>query len=86
METIIGTGGPVGGPNGEQPPADLIKDSDTARFAQDVIEAWMTSWSKRAVSLSLIKSACGCSPFGPPTGPPVPMMVSIDRVRPWLSR
>ena len=43
METIIGTGGPAGGPNGEQPPADLIKDSDTARFDQDVIEASMTA-------------------------------------------
>ncbi len=42
METIIGSGGPGGGPGGEQPPADLIKDSDTARFAQDVIEASMT--------------------------------------------
>ncbi len=42
METIIGTGGPGGGPNGGQPPAELIKDSDTARFAQDVIEASMT--------------------------------------------
>ena len=51
METIIGTGGPGGGPGdgpgggpGDgQPPADLIKDSDTARFTQDVIEASMTT-------------------------------------------
>ena len=43
METIIGSGGPSGGPGGEQPPADLIKDSDTARFTQDVIEASMTA-------------------------------------------
>ena len=39
METIIGTNGA----SGEQPPADLIKDSDTARFAQDVIEASMNA-------------------------------------------
>jgi putative thioredoxin len=39
METIIGTNDSGGG----QPPADLIKDSDTARFAQDVIEASMTA-------------------------------------------
>jgi putative thioredoxin len=39
METIIGTNGSDGG----QPPAELIKDSDTARFAQDVIEASMTA-------------------------------------------
>ncbi len=39
METIIGSNGPGGG----QPPPDLIKDSDTARFAQDVIEASMTT-------------------------------------------
>jgi putative thioredoxin len=38
METIIGSNGSGDG----QPPADLIKDSDTARFAQDVIEASMT--------------------------------------------
>ena len=37
METIIGTNDLGGG----QPPADLIKDSDTARFAQDVIDASM---------------------------------------------
>jgi len=43
MEPIIGTGGPRGGPGGGQPPADLIKDSDTARFTQDVIEASMTA-------------------------------------------
>jgi putative thioredoxin len=43
METIIGTGGPGGGPSDGQPPADLIKDSDAARFAQDVIEASMTT-------------------------------------------
>ena len=43
METIIGTNGPGGGPSGGQPPADLIKDSDTARFAQDVVEASMTT-------------------------------------------
>ena len=39
METIIGTNGS----SGEQPPADLIKDSDTARFTEDVIEASMTA-------------------------------------------
>ena len=39
METIIGSNGSGDG----QPPADLIKDSDTARFAQDVIEASMTT-------------------------------------------
>jgi len=39
METIIGSTGSGDG----QPPADLIKDSDTARFAQDVIEASMTT-------------------------------------------
>ena len=43
METIIGSGGPGGGPGGGPPPADLIKDSDTARFTQDVIEASMTT-------------------------------------------
>ena len=43
METIIGTNGPSGGPGDGQPPADLIKDSDTARFSQDVIEASMTT-------------------------------------------
>ena len=43
METIIGTSGPGGGPSDGQPPADLIKDSDTARFSQDVIEASMTT-------------------------------------------
>jgi len=47
METIIGNGGPGsgpgGGPGGDQPPADLIKDSDAARFAQDVIEASMAA-------------------------------------------
>ena len=39
METIIGTNGS----GGEQLPADLIKDSDTARFTEDVIEASMTA-------------------------------------------
>jgi putative thioredoxin len=39
METIIGTNGSDGG----QPPAELIKDSDTAHFTQDVIEASMTA-------------------------------------------
>ncbi|MEE8500064.1 MAG: thioredoxin [Kiloniellales bacterium] len=39
METIIG----AGQANGGEPPADLIKDSDTAGFAQDVIEASMTT-------------------------------------------
>ncbi len=39
METIIGSNGS----GGEQPPADLIKDSDTARFTEDVIEASMTA-------------------------------------------
>ena len=38
METIIGSNGSGDG----APPADLIKDSDTARFAQDVIDASMT--------------------------------------------
>ena len=37
METIIG----AGAGNGGEPPIGLIKDSDTARFAQDVIEASM---------------------------------------------
>ena len=39
METIIG----AGKGNGGAPPAGLIKDSDTAGFAQDVIEASMTT-------------------------------------------
>ena len=39
METIIG----AGAGNGGEPPIGLIKDSDTARFAQDVIEASMTT-------------------------------------------
>ena len=39
METIIG----AGKANGGEPPAGLIKDSDTARFAQDVIETSMTT-------------------------------------------
>jgi putative thioredoxin len=38
METIIGSNGSGDG----APPADLIKDSDAARFAQDVIDASMT--------------------------------------------
>ena len=43
METIIGTSGPGGGPSDGQPPADLIKDSDAARFPQDGLEAPMTT-------------------------------------------
>ncbi len=39
METIIG----AGQANGGEPPAGLIKDSDTAGFAQDVIETSMTT-------------------------------------------
>ena len=39
METIIG----AGKANGGEPPGGLIKDSDTARFAQDVIETSMTT-------------------------------------------
>ena len=39
METIIGPGKA----NGGEPPAGLIKDSDTAGFAQDVIETSMTT-------------------------------------------
>ena len=39
METIIGAGTEDGG----APPIGLIKDSDTAGFAQDVIEASMTT-------------------------------------------
>ena len=39
METIIG----AGAGNGGEPPIGLIKDSDTAGFAQDVIEASMTT-------------------------------------------
>jgi putative thioredoxin len=39
METIIG----AGAGNGGEPPAGLIKDSDTAGFAQDVIETSMTT-------------------------------------------
>ena len=39
METIIGAGKTDGG----EPPGGLIKDSDTARFAQDVIETSMTT-------------------------------------------
>ncbi|MCH8998640.1 MAG: thioredoxin [Proteobacteria bacterium] len=39
METIIG----AGKGNGGAPPAGLIKDSDTAGFAQDVIETSMTT-------------------------------------------
>ena len=39
METIIG----AGKANGGEPPAGLIKDSDTAGFAQDVIETSMTT-------------------------------------------
>ncbi len=39
METIIGAGAEDGG----TPPIGLIKDSDTAGFAQDVIEASMTT-------------------------------------------
>ncbi len=39
METIIG----AGAGNGGEPPIGLIKDSDTARFAQDVIVASMTT-------------------------------------------
>ena len=39
METIIG----AGAGNGGEPPIGLIKDSDTAGFAQDVIETSMTT-------------------------------------------
>ncbi len=39
METIIGAGAGSGG----EPPGGLIKDSDSAGFAQDVIEASMTA-------------------------------------------
>ena len=39
METIIG----AGAGNGGEPPVGLIKDSDTTGFAQDVIEASMTT-------------------------------------------
>ena len=35
MEPIIG----AGQANGGEPPAGLIKESDTARFGEDVIEA-----------------------------------------------
>ncbi|MEE8188397.1 MAG: co-chaperone YbbN [Kiloniellales bacterium] len=37
METIIG----ANGSGGDQPPADVIKDSDTANFGKDVVEASM---------------------------------------------
>lgn len=42
METIIGAG-ESNGLSGGQPPTDLIKDSDTAGFGRDVIEASMVA-------------------------------------------